>query len=173
MRFAIEFFTQFSPYGMPPRICLPFRYTTAEQKLNDCEKPHPAWRRRPRRVLISAPRYHRRLVSTGTHAFLCNRTRYAVVTSFADRMTLRHGSGGAPAIWRASWAIPAKASREEIEPEALARLVGWKVTLRQLALRMRCSRCDRKAAEIVAVGRPRPRGWSFLTARQRPAEPYS
>ena len=29
----------------------------------------------------------------------------------------------------------------EIEPEALARLVGWKMTLRALALRMRCSGC--------------------------------
>jgi hypothetical protein len=46
----------------------------------------------------------------------------------------------------------------EIEPEALARIVGWKVTLRELALRMRCSRCGRKAAEVVAVARPRPRG---------------
>ena len=45
----------------------------------------------------------------------------------------------------------------EIEPEALARLVGWKITLREPALRMRCSRCGRKAAEVVAVARPRPR----------------
>ena len=34
----------------------------------------------------------------------------------------------------------------EIDPEALACLVDWKVTLRELALRMRCSRCGRKAA---------------------------
>ena len=46
----------------------------------------------------------------------------------------------------------------EIEPEALARLVGWKVTLKELAQRMRCSRCGRKAAEVVAVAKPRPRG---------------
>jgi hypothetical protein len=46
----------------------------------------------------------------------------------------------------------------EIEPEELARLVGWKVTLKELALRMRCSRCGKKAAEVVAVARPRPRG---------------
>jgi hypothetical protein len=46
----------------------------------------------------------------------------------------------------------------EIEPEALARLVGWKVTLKELAQRMRCSRCGRRAAEVVAVARPRPRG---------------
>jgi len=46
----------------------------------------------------------------------------------------------------------------EIEPEALARLVGWKVTLKQLAERMRCSRCWKKVAEAVAVATPRPRG---------------
>ena len=45
-----------------------------------------------------------------------------------------------------------------IEPEALARLVGWTMTLKELALRMRCSRCGKKAAEVVAVARPRPRG---------------
>ena len=46
----------------------------------------------------------------------------------------------------------------EIEPEALARLVGWKMTLEALAPRLRCSRCRKKAAEVVAVARPRPRG---------------
>jgi hypothetical protein len=46
----------------------------------------------------------------------------------------------------------------EIEPEALARLVGWSVTLKELALRMHCSRCGKNAAEVVAVVRPRPRG---------------
>jgi hypothetical protein len=49
------------------------------------------------------------------------------------------------------------ASRE-IAPEALARLVAWSMTLEQLAQRMRCSRCGKKAAEVVAVARPRPRG---------------
>jgi hypothetical protein len=48
----------------------------------------------------------------------------------------------------------------EITPQALARLVGWKVMLTELAPRMRCSRCGRKAAEVVAVARPRPRGVS-------------
>jgi hypothetical protein len=38
-------------------------------------------------------------------------------------------------------------------------LVGWKMTLKkELALRMRCSRCGTKAAEVVAVAKPRPRG---------------
>jgi hypothetical protein len=46
----------------------------------------------------------------------------------------------------------------EIKPEALARLVGWSLTLEALAGQMRCSRCGEKAAEVVAVARPRPRG---------------
>jgi hypothetical protein len=46
----------------------------------------------------------------------------------------------------------------EIQPQALARLVGWRATLKELALRMRCSTCGKKAAEVVAVARPRPRG---------------
>jgi len=33
----------------------------------------------------------------------------------------------------------------EIEPEALARLVGWSVTTKELAQRMRCSQCGKKA----------------------------
>jgi hypothetical protein len=45
-----------------------------------------------------------------------------------------------------------------IEPEALARLVGWATTLKELAPRMRCSQCGKKAAEVVAVAKPRPRG---------------
>ena len=52
---------------------------------------------------------------------------------------------------------PCGASRH-IEPEALARLVGWSVTLAALAPRLRCSQCGRKDAEVVAVARPRPRG---------------
>ena len=46
----------------------------------------------------------------------------------------------------------------EITPEALARLVGWSMALEQLAQWLRCSQCGRKAAEVVAVARPRPRG---------------
>jgi len=46
----------------------------------------------------------------------------------------------------------------EIQPQVLARLVGWKMTLRELALRRRCSKCGRKTAEMIAVARPRPRG---------------
>jgi hypothetical protein len=52
---------------------------------------------------------------------------------------------------------PCGASRH-IEPEALARIAGKSATLAQLATRMRCSQCGKKAAEVVAVARPRPRG---------------
>jgi hypothetical protein len=41
-----------------------------------------------------------------------------------------------------------------IEPEALVRLVGWSTTLKELAQRMRCSQCEKKTAEVVAVARP-------------------
>jgi hypothetical protein len=53
----------------------------------------------------------------------------------------------------------------EIQPQALARLVGWKVTLKELALRMRCSQCGKKAAGVVAVAKPR-----FSGALRSPAE---
>jgi hypothetical protein len=46
----------------------------------------------------------------------------------------------------------------EINPEALARLVGWSATLKQLAQRLRCSQCGKKTADVVAVAKPRPRG---------------
>jgi hypothetical protein len=39
----------------------------------------------------------------------------------------------------------------EIKPEALARLVGWSMSLEALGQRMRCSQCGEKAAEVVAV----------------------
>ena len=46
----------------------------------------------------------------------------------------------------------------EITAEALARPVGWSATFVELAERMRCSQCGKKAAEVVAAARPRPRG---------------
>jgi bacterioferritin-associated ferredoxin len=39
------------------------------------------------------------------------------------------------------------------------RLVGWKVTLKELAPQDGAgSNCGKKVAEVVAVARPRPRG---------------
>jgi hypothetical protein len=49
-------------------------------------------------------------------------------------------------------------SSRHIEPETLARLVGWSTTLEALAPRLRCSQCGKKAAEVVAVAKPRPPG---------------
>ena len=46
----------------------------------------------------------------------------------------------------------------EIAPEALARIVGWSTTLEALALRMRCSKCGTRGAEVVAMALPRLRG---------------
>ena len=43
-------------------------------------------------------------------------------------------------------------------PQTLARLSGWRVTLKELALRLRCLRRGKKLAELVAVARPRPMG---------------
>jgi hypothetical protein len=39
----------------------------------------------------------------------------------------------------------------EVEPESLARLVGWRMTLKELAPQMRCSGCGKKAADVVAM----------------------
>jgi len=61
----------------------------------------------------------------------------------------------------------------EIEPEALARLVGWKVTLKQLALRMRCSKCGKKAAEVVGLrGRGRAACRRTSTEEMREGGPH-
>ncbi|MDB6161026.1 MAG: hypothetical protein JWO04_4732 [Gammaproteobacteria bacterium] len=45
-----------------------------------------------------------------------------------------------------------------IKPKQLARRFGWGATLASLAPRMRCSKCGTKAAQVVAVAEPRPRG---------------
>ncbi len=45
-----------------------------------------------------------------------------------------------------------------IKPEQLARWFGRDATLASIALRMRCSKCGAKAAQVVAVAAPRPRG---------------
>jgi hypothetical protein len=62
---------------------------------------------------------------------------------------------------------PCGASRH-IEPEGLARIAGRSVTLAQLGARMRCSRCGKNVAEVVAVAHPRPRGGGVLNWRLRP-----
>lgn len=54
---------------------------------------------------------------------------------------------------------PACGASRDIAAEALARLVGWSMSLEGLAPRLRCSKCGAKgAATVTPVGLPRPRG---------------
>ena len=46
----------------------------------------------------------------------------------------------------------------EIEPEALARLVGWNTTLKALVTRLRCSQCGKKGSGDRGSREARPRG---------------
>ena len=39
-------------------------------------------------------------------------------------------------------------------PHAIAQLLGWKTTLADAALRLRCSRCQAKDTELVGVLKP-------------------
>ena len=56
---------------------------------------------------------------------------------------------------------PACGASRDIAAEALARLVGWSMSLASLAPRLRCSKCGAKgAATVTPVGLPRPRGFT-------------
>lgn len=56
---------------------------------------------------------------------------------------------------------PACGASRDIAAEALARLVGWSMSLESLAPRLRCSKCGAKgAATVTPVGLPRPRGFT-------------
>ncbi|MGH8317757.1 MAG: hypothetical protein ACREUL_07230 [Steroidobacteraceae bacterium] len=56
---------------------------------------------------------------------------------------------------------PACGASRDIAAEALARLVGWSMSLESLAPRLRCSKCGaRGAATVTPVGLPRPRGFT-------------
>jgi len=45
------------------------------------------------------------------------------------------------------------------EPKALAKVVGWEITLDALALRLRCTQCGTLGdCELTPHARPRPRG---------------
>jgi hypothetical protein len=52
------------------------------------------------------------------------------------------------------------------EPEALARLCGSSATLEAVGRRMRCSKCGKKGAEVVAVSIPRIRGRGVSSLKQ-------
>ncbi|MEP7312987.1 MAG: hypothetical protein ABI859_10415 [Pseudomonadota bacterium] len=42
-------------------------------------------------------------------------------------------------------------------PHPIAQLLGWHTTLADAALRLRCSRCQAKDTELVAVPKPKSR----------------
>jgi hypothetical protein len=54
----------------------------------------------------------------------------------------------------------------EIEPETLARLVGWSTTLKDLTPFPRCSQCGKKAAKVAAVAKPKPRAFRTIHASE-------
>lgn len=57
----------------------------------------------------------------------------------------------------------------EIEPEALTRLVGWSVTLKQLAVTMRCSNAERRLRRLCrSRGRGRAECPGIRTHKREP-----
>jgi hypothetical protein len=50
----------------------------------------------------------------------------------------------------------------EIDPHALARLVGWEAELDKLSTRLRCSKCQAKSADLQIGFEKKPRRWNKL-----------
>jgi len=44
------------------------------------------------------------------------------------------------------------------DPHPIAQLLGWKTTLADAALRLRCSRCQAKNTELIAIVKSKSRG---------------
>jgi hypothetical protein len=44
-----------------------------------------------------------------------------------------------------------------IDPHSLAQLVGWDTKLSSVALRLRCSQCNARNCEVIAMPRPKKR----------------
>ena len=109
----------------------------------------PAKPRRPKRHATVAPSELARTLHTKLDA---------AKLKLLDVQKAEQPRGGGSESHRDLDAVRAVGACREIQPQALARLVGWKMTLKEVALRMRCSRCGRKSAEVIAVARPRPRG---------------
>jgi ssDNA-binding Zn-finger/Zn-ribbon topoisomerase 1 len=47
----------------------------------------------------------------------------------------------------------------EIEPRALANILGWNTTLKQACLRLRCSKCQARQVKVEIAFERKPRGW--------------
>jgi hypothetical protein len=48
------------------------------------------------------------------------------------------------------------------DPQLLGRLCGWDARLDDIAMRLRCSKCGKKACTIRAIPPHKPRGYSSL-----------
>jgi hypothetical protein len=71
-----------------------------------------------------------------------------------------HQQGSTTASGSSGCASSVTAARAARSSRKHWRLVGWEMTLKDLAKRMRCSKCGKKAAEVVAVAKPAPAGMS-------------
>ena len=47
----------------------------------------------------------------------------------------------------------------EVEPRALANILGWNSTLQQACARLRCSKCQAREVNVEIAFHRRPRGW--------------
>jgi len=48
----------------------------------------------------------------------------------------------------------------EMQPRALANILGWDTTLKQAAARMRCSKCQGRSVKVEIAFERKPRGWT-------------
>ncbi len=48
----------------------------------------------------------------------------------------------------------------EVQPRALANILGWDTTLKQAATRLRCSKCQGRAVTVEIAFDSKPRGWT-------------
>lgn len=48
----------------------------------------------------------------------------------------------------------------EIEPRALANILGWNTTLKQASMRLRCSKCQGRQVKVQVAFHQKPRGWT-------------
>lgn len=47
----------------------------------------------------------------------------------------------------------------EMDPQSLANILGWNVTLKQACTRLRCSKCESRAVAVEIAFNRKPRGW--------------
>ena len=52
--------------------------------------------------------------------------------------------------------------KRQANPQTLARVFGWDVTLEAVAKRLRCSKCGKRQCAVRAVPAQKPRGYSSL-----------